>query len=414
MKLYKYPLSGIWSQSTDFGEMTPLFYHEVIAGQSINGSLRCKIMTDSLKKAALNRCWFDIMVFYVPFRVLWDGWPAFIALKTGTIPTVNDKWPWNYEGQHVAAGSSTHTAWQRTMYNRVWNDVFRSGKQAPVTETDKNELIVLNRSRSFQNTLLEESVEALPVSTIDSSGATIPIDEITRARVEQRKDRLAYFFDDPSNQEYLQLLERMGVQAGWEIDDMPRLIGQYHAQATFETVMDTGGAAIGSPSGFFSAHMSVKVRQKFIPEHGLIAAYLVPRMEFPLETMNCLPIAAKTSREFYYIDGAKQEPPVQWMRRFVNSTSNTIDLNSPAWQDYRSSMSQMFASKSGGSPPDDNYAIVGNAGTGPKTPDGIRDFKAWVVQADFFRSFIGTSEIVTYTEVSGYQRSPVPPAHAHV
>lgn len=413
MKMYKYPLSGIWSQSTDFGLLTPIYYQEVIAGQSLNLKLKLRVVTDSLKKAAMNRVWFDVMVFYIPFRVLWSGWPDFISTDTGTIPTVNNKWDWNYERDHVAGGG-VHAAWQRTTYNRIYNDVFRSGKQAVVTETDLTPLTVLNRSRSFQNTLLDEAVEALPVSTVDTSGATLDIDDIRRAHVEQRTDRLAYFFDDPTNQEYLQLLERLGVKAGWEIDDMPRLIGQFHARATFETVMDTGGPSIGSPSGFFSGHIEVNARQRFIPEHGIIGAYLIPRMEFPLDRMGSIPLAAKVEKRFYYIDGQKQEPPVQWSRRFVGDGSDTENMNAPAWQDYRSSVSQMYASRSAGSPPDDNYAIVGAEATADKSPDGIRNFDSWINGGDFFRSFIGNSEVVTYLEVSGSQRSPVPPQHAHV
>ena len=252
-KLYRYPISGIWSQSTNIAYLTPLFTQEVIAGQSLHGTARIKLMSDSLKTAALNRMWFDIFVFYTPFRVLWDGWPDFISKGEGTIPTVNDTWGFNYEERAVLEGGLAGTAWQRHGTNNIWNKVFRSNKQAEIDLNQRDSMLVLNRARSWQSNLIAGDDYPLPVTTVDTTGDSFEIDALKRASVEQRKARLAYFFDDPTNQEYLQLLERMGVHPGWEIDDAPRLIGQYHARATFETVVSTGdsSSSTGSPSGFF-------------------------------------------------------------------------------------------------------------------------------------------------------------------
>lgn len=416
-KMYKYPLSGIWSQNTQFSMLTPIYYSEVIAGQSINGSLRVKIISDSLIRAALNRVYFDVFVFYIPFRVLWDGWQDFIALGTGTVPTVADNWLFNYEGHPVADGA-THTAWQRTTYNTVFNDVFRSNKQAAATLSASDPLGVLTRGRSFQNTLSNQDADPLPEGTVDTSGPTFAVDELKLAQVKQRTERLSYFFDNPTNQEYLQLLARLGVQAGWEIDDMPRMIGQYHARATFETVVATGDTSTASPSGFFSGHLQCKFRQKLIPEHGIIAGYLVPRIEIPIKGLSDIPLSQKIGREYYWVDGARQQPPVLWSNRYVDGTSNALHLTAPAWEDYRTSVSQMFASitdPGGAGVPNDNYAIVGGmTGTNISGMDEIRDYIKKVDSSDFWREFIGPAHLACMVEVSGSQRSPVPPRHLSI
>ncbi len=416
MKLYKYPLSGFWSQNTHFGQMTPLYYSEVIAGQSLRGRLKIKAITDSLKFAAMNRCYFDVFVFYLPFRVMWTGWQDFISQDLGgPVPTVGDDWIFNYEMAQVAVGGN-RTIWQRHMYNHVYNDVFRSGKQAERAVTTKTTAEVLTRGRSFQNILQLEGVYPLPEETIDTSGATLAVDAVRIAQIEQKKQRLAYFFDNPSNQEYLQTLSRMGVQAGWEIEDMPRMIGQFHQQAAFETVVSTGDTNTASPSGFYSAHFSVSFGQRMFPEHGIIAAYLVPRIEFPAKLLGNIPLGQKTTRNFYYIDGSKQEPPVQWSNRFVAGPNGLIEQNAPAFEDYRTPVSQMYANEANSvGVPDDNYAIVGaHSPAGSDNADTLRSYNTMVDDNDFWRSFIGGANIACMTEVSGSQRSPVPPRHLAV
>ncbi len=407
-KLYKYPLGGVWSQNSRFGIMTPIYYSEVIAGQSLNGSLRVKIISDSLIRAAMNRVFFDVFVFYLPFRVLWTGWQDFIAKKVGNVPQVGDNWIFNYERN---AGSATlGTVWQRRMYNHVYNDVFRSSKQAEVAEDQKIEQTALTRGRSFQNQLRINN-PALPDGEIDVTGTDFTVDEFRRAAKQQKQDRLAYFFDNPANQEYLQVLQRLGVSVGWEIDDMPRLIGQMHARGSFETVVATGDTSTASPSGFFSGHLQCKFRQKLIPEHGIVGAYLVPRIEIGVKGLGDIPLSQKTDHNFYWVDGSRQEPPVVWNNRFVDGTNASAQQIAPAWEDYRTPVSQMFAQLTSGLAPTDNYAIIGGKTSldNATAADELRDYTAKVDDDDFWRQFIVNAHVAVHTEVSGSQRSPVPP-----
>lgn len=412
-KLYKYPLGGVWSQNSRFGILTPIYYSEVIAGQSLNGSLRVKIISDSLIRAAMNRVFFDVFVFYIPFRVLWTGWQDFIAKKVGSVPTNSAAWVFNYE-RNTASGT-LGTVWQRRCYNHVFNDVFRSTRQAEVGVDQNTEQTALTRGRSFQN-VLRTNTPAPPDSTIDTSGATVTVDEIKLAQKEQKQNRLAYFFDNPSNQEYLQVLQRLGVNVGWEIDDMPRLIGQYHARASFETVVATGDTSTASPSGFFSGHLQCKFRQRLIPEHGIIGGYLVPRIEIGVKGLGDIPLSQKTDHNFYWVDGSRQEPPVVWSNRFVDGTNNTLGQVAPAWEDYRTPVSQMFAQLTSGMEPTDNYAIIGGKSSldNNNAADELRDYTAKVDDDDFWRQFIVNAHVAVHTEVSGFQRSPVPPRQLSV
>ena len=68
------------------------------------------------------------------------------------------------------------------------------------------------------------------------------------------------------------------------------------------------------------------------------------------------------------------------------------------------------ASQSSSGPPNDNYAIVGEIGESPTgKPDDFRDWNQMIEPADFFRQFLASAQIASYTELGGYQRVPVPP-----
>lgn len=404
MKLYRYPLSGFWNTTSRFCIQTPIYYQEVLPGQSLHGKVRFKIVTDSLIKIALNRMWYDTFFFYIPFRLLWDEFPQWISgddSVAGNLPLVTDTWLWNFEGLFVASATQ-NVAWQRYAYNYVWNKALRGTDQAEVTLSDANPLEVLNRARSFQNVLNDGT---LPDETVAAGAFTI--DTLRNAMTEQRRQRREFFFDGPQNREYLSLLERMGVSAGWEIDEEPRLIGQYHAQATFETVMNTG-TTTASPSGLFSGQSEIKFGSKFFPEHGIVIGVCVPRMEFGhIRAGNITPMLQKNDRKYYFTDGQLPRPPAQWSERFGGMAAQTVDLNAPAWEDYRTPVSQMFASEDTSAPWDKNYALIGENAT--PAPSELRNFRQQVDPSDFFRGFLGTGEVAIYSEVSGFQRSPVPP-----
>ena len=132
-RLYRYPLSSVWGQTGKFGNFMPIYYSDVVPGEALHGHARVKFISDSLQKAALNRLFFDVFFFYVPFRLLWSDFPAFISGDdtVGVPPVLNQVWVWNYEGANITnatggVGNTHHAAWQRYAYNYVYNHASRS------------------------------------------------------------------------------------------------------------------------------------------------------------------------------------------------------------------------------------------------------------------------------------------------
>ena len=174
------------------------------------------------------------------------------------------------------------------------------------------------------------------------------------------------------------------------------------------------GTSTASPSGLWSGHCEVKFGSKLFPEHGIIAAYMVPRMEFPhYRAGNIHPMLYKTDRHFYYTDGQRNRTPQAWPEEFAGDGIVQVNQYAPAWEDYRTPVSQMFASEDTSAPWDKNYAIVGENITSASAAQ-LRNYQHNVDNGDFFRGFLGDGEVAVYTEVSGSQRSPVPPRQVNI
>lgn len=417
-KLYKYPLNSAWSTQTHFGYMTPLYYRDTLPGERWNGHIRVKFMTDSLIKAALNRMWFDCFAFYVPFRLMSDDFAPWLAgddtVAATAIPTTATTWPWNWEGAIVGNGHTENAAWQRYMYNRVWNDVFRDEAQAERVVSAQTQAVVLNRARSFQNILKDSP----PSQTV---GTTIQAFKDNMATY--RQERFEHFFAGAEAAGYLDVLRRFGVEPGFEVDDGPRLIGQYHAQGSFEMVVSTGDTEVGSPSGFWAGSIEMDFGSKLIPEHGLIGIYAVPRLEMPFQGFSTTPLCQKcdtSDRSDYFTVEEIGRSAQAWSDKLWQPFVAAPGYNKyvPAWEDYRTPVSQMYTAFGGdtGAPPDDNYAlVVGNSAINNLTALDGRDASN-VSGVDFWRKFAGAvgGEICIYTEVTGDRFAPVPPRQRNV
>ena len=115
MKRFKYGLGSIVQNATAFGTMTPLGYIEVVPGDTVSGTIDIQVFSDTTNQVIMNNAYCDYIVTYTPFRLMWDSFPDFLMTGTGTVPTVTDKWQFNFEKAFTipdsgAAGTS-NAAW---------------------------------------------------------------------------------------------------------------------------------------------------------------------------------------------------------------------------------------------------------------------------------------------------------------
>ena len=82
MQTTTYPISGSFHQLLTPGEIVPSFYYEVSAGESWQGRIPFKVISNPTTDAVLNRIFLDHYIFYVPWRLVWDQWPEFISQRS--------------------------------------------------------------------------------------------------------------------------------------------------------------------------------------------------------------------------------------------------------------------------------------------------------------------------------------------
>ena len=93
MQRYKLNLkSGTYTEG-DAYKLNPIFRQQVVPGQTVNMdaqvSLKSAAFTKSVTTPAIMSMWF----FYVPHRLVWDGWTEFISKTEGApaFPTANSQ-----------------------------------------------------------------------------------------------------------------------------------------------------------------------------------------------------------------------------------------------------------------------------------------------------------------------------------
>ena len=125
---YRYGLNSQTLNQANFFELIPLNYTEVVPGDTVSGSFASNFISDTTVRPLFNRTYMDTFAFYIPFRLLWDQFPEFIADENSglTPPTVTDVFFQNFENRLVADAPANlnNAPWIRYAYNLVANSFF--------------------------------------------------------------------------------------------------------------------------------------------------------------------------------------------------------------------------------------------------------------------------------------------------
>lgn len=291
MKRYKYGLNSTVVQSGRTGLLTPLCVQEVIPGDTLQGSLAIDFRTANVKKMCLNRAFYDVYTFYVPYRLVWSGFPTFLIKGTGTVPKVTDLFPSCFERDFttdpVANVYTKLVPYLRRSLNMIYNKFFKEGEQVLLGEDDNGVPSVWYRSSDFYKS---ELPVARIQTTIDTSGSTLDVDDIRAAFAKDMFDKVRQFYGDT----YVDYLNSLGVATGWTIQDEPELIARsqndIHFKQTAATV-DDANTDVGQIAGTFVGQMNHRIPRKFFPEHGVVFTVAVFRPEI-MSTLGTHPISA--------------------------------------------------------------------------------------------------------------------------
>lgn len=114
----------------DLGKLYPIGCVEVLPGDTFRHQAQSLIRMQPLLTPLLHPVHVSIRHFYVPNRIIWDGWEDFITgKKNDPIPTVPNTTTadtlLDYMGIPPGAAENTYNALPLMGVNKIWNEFFR-------------------------------------------------------------------------------------------------------------------------------------------------------------------------------------------------------------------------------------------------------------------------------------------------
>ena len=304
MRRYQYRLNDQNVAVSPWARLQPLKYIETVPGETYGGTITVKATGGLVDQIVHSRAYYDLYAFYCPIRLLWDGFPKFLASSEGDVqpPQIETLFPENFESSFVGdqSGSSKNSAFLRRMYYAVHGVFFHKshgkGKKDASTRLEqvrdgywdsfKELMAVEARPSTLDNSWLNED-EVDKQYIISTASGQEParfmqtdLDDIRRAYALDRWEKIRDYYGG----HYTDLLKGYGVKADWGILQEPECIGVSNNDFKFVQRNSTGDTKFGERNGYFEGEYKLKIRKTFTPEHGIIGFFAAPRADVFNET----------------------------------------------------------------------------------------------------------------------------------
>lgn len=288
MRRYNYGQNFTVQNTGLVGGLTLLGTLEVVPGDTVSGRFSNAIWSDTTNRPIMNRTYFDTYAFYIPYRLLWEGFPDFIANTAEaagdpSIPTVTGLQ--EYFLEHPTLDATTCTAWNRRAYNLVYNKFFRLAENPVVDEDGVFSAIAATRQTTFHESAYDPGTINDQDVEIDVIGESVSIDALRKGFAEDRYNKIRQYYGD----KYVDYLASMGVKASWSIVDDPEPIGKNNKDLPYINTRSTfadpseepGDKDVGDSAGYFKGKQVCNIKPTFCPEHGMIVMFGCMRMNLP-------------------------------------------------------------------------------------------------------------------------------------
>lgn len=219
--------SGTYTQGNMY-TVQPVYRQQVVPGQTVDLDIQMSgksaAMTQNISTPAMISMWF----FYVPHRLVWDDWTAFISKEEGapSFPSTATYGSQFFEHDGAGEGWNVSPLYRRA-YKACYNEYFGSESVGSTYSawydditTDTNVFTYLARNpEQFASRMVLDDAVSDPEFTVTSS--TIPLNDFYRQMMNARSQQRSQM----TGNKYVDTLARMGVDATWMIAERPEFLG---------------------------------------------------------------------------------------------------------------------------------------------------------------------------------------------
>jgi len=344
---------GYKCQKTTFtviSRLTPLGYMHVVPGETVSGNVSFRNMSAPTVRNMLTRTYADYYAFYCPYRLIDASWPDFISGVTDVHPAgVAGRFTTNFEPRvtkstlGVGNPADENTPWKRGCYNLVYRDYFAKNKSEITDVLQLTTHAVFQRPSTFE---VAEPVKPDAGTTVDTSGATLAVDDIRKAFAEDQFAKMRQFY----GQRYTDYLLAMGVKTPWTLLDEPESIGQLHTDLPYRMINNTSPddpagpdiQNLGFNAGYFSGRGTLRMKRTFIPEHGIIGWYGCVRVDPLVPESPTSPEDSFSTREEYFSPEFESEKIQKYSNQLLESDNVNfeLDLERPKYDQHRKGLNE--------------------------------------------------------------------------
>jgi len=262
-----------YNQGTQYNVPIPTFRRDVMPGQTASLSASLSFRTAALP-VTLSKLVVTTSYFFVPYRLLWDGWVDFITDGTGTFPVgPASAYLWD---NSVANNSVMMRRAYKLIYNQYYADensdtgLYTVDNDTGVT-FDKPVLAIEQRLRELLRA--DQFTDDEYVAPVVGADATINHSDFSRSASNARRD----FNFEKSGDKYVDFLRNFGVNPNWETQSAPEHLGTSTRDVMSRVSAATDGASLGALRSYFSLDMPHGFKSKRFDEHGIVVGIAYAR-----------------------------------------------------------------------------------------------------------------------------------------
>lgn len=275
------------------GRLTPFLFQEVAPGDTWSGRTGILLRMSPMEHALLSDLYIDLIVAYIPHRLVMADWEDFIAegpmdTPTYSVPTITigagstayQSIFWRPNG----ATTTTYNALRLYAYNLLWNEFMRDHQDAiavPTAQPGQYGLLV-NFKKDYWTTLQDVQGFGQPDHFFDTnvgSGTQASAQDVLEAIARQKiaLKRATY------GTKYIDILRSYGINVNYQMLQRPEVVAIGRSVANITDVVSTAEGAtkdVGYLAGHGISGTRLTVRRKTFPEHGTLIGCAIVRPPF--------------------------------------------------------------------------------------------------------------------------------------